>query len=159
MSALARIAKLAGMTDEVWRRHANPWSVATRFAAIPAMILAVWSRVWMGWWALVPVIAVIIWLWLNPRVFPAITEPHGWAAKGIFGEKLWLEEPSNVPAACRMVLRWLIVPCLCGSILLVWGLVELQIWPTLFGAALIVFAQLWRIDRLGRLYERRNVVE
>ena len=34
MSALAQDAKLAGMTDEVWRRHPNPWSVATRFAAI-----------------------------------------------------------------------------------------------------------------------------
>ena len=159
MSALARIAKLAGMTDEVWRRHANPWSVADALCGDSGNDPGGVERVWIGWWALVPVIAVSIWLWLNPRVFPAITEPHGWAAKGIFGEKLWLEEPSTVPAACRMVLRWLIVPGLCGTILLVWGLVELQIWPTVFGAALIVFAQLWRIDRLGRLYERRNVVE
>jgi Family of unknown function (DUF6653) len=29
------------MDEAVWRRHANPWSVYTRFAAIPAMILAV----------------------------------------------------------------------------------------------------------------------
>jgi hypothetical protein len=27
------------------------------------------------------------------------------------------------------------------------------VWPTVFGATLIVLAQLWRIDRLGLLYE------
>jgi hypothetical protein len=68
----AWIAKAFGMTDQAWRRHANPWSVYTRFAAIPAMILAIWSRVWIGWWALVAVAAVIMWLWLNPHVFPAV---------------------------------------------------------------------------------------
>ena len=141
------------MTEEVWRRHANPWSVYTRFAAIPAMILAVWSRAWIGWWALVPVAAVVVWLWLNPRVFPAVAEPKSWAAKGIYGERLWLTEPSRVPPACRAVLRWLMVPALAGLVLLLWGLVLLQPWPTVFGAALIVLAQLWRIDRLGLLYE------
>ncbi|WP_368855457.1 DUF6653 family protein, partial [Proteus mirabilis] len=29
-------------------------SVYTRFTAIPTMILAVWSRAWLGWWALIP---------------------------------------------------------------------------------------------------------
>ena len=50
------------MSDEAWKRHANPWSVWTRFAAIPLMILAIWSRLWLGWWCLVPITAVIVWL-------------------------------------------------------------------------------------------------
>ncbi|RSN29438.1 hypothetical protein DL990_24845 [Amycolatopsis sp. WAC 01416] len=32
------------MDDEAWRRHANPWSAWARFAAIPLMPLAIWSR-------------------------------------------------------------------------------------------------------------------
>jgi hypothetical protein len=44
MNALAWLARRFGMTDEAWRRHANPWSVWTRFAAIPAMILAIRSN-------------------------------------------------------------------------------------------------------------------
>jgi len=52
MKTLAQITRVLGMTDEAWQRHANPWSVYTRFAAIPAMILAIWSRVWISWWAL-----------------------------------------------------------------------------------------------------------
>jgi hypothetical protein len=154
MKTLAQITRVLGMTDEAWQRHANPWSVYTRFAAIPAMILAIWSRVWIGWWALVPVAAVVIWLWLNPRVFPAVTEPRSWAAKGIYGEKLWLLESCSVPLEYRVVLRWLIVPGLCGIVLLAYGLVALLVWPTVFGATLIVLAQLWRIDRLGLLYEQ-----
>jgi hypothetical protein len=31
--------------------------------------------------------------------------------------------------------------------------VRLEIWPTVFGASLIVLAQLWRIDRLVVFYE------
>jgi hypothetical protein len=153
IKALAWIARACGMTDEAWRRHANPWSVYTRFVAIPAMILAIWSRAWIGWWALMPVVGVIIWLGLNPRVFPAITEPRSWAAKGIYGEWLWLREPSSVPRGLRAVLRWLLILALAGIVLLVWGLVQLQLWPTVFGATLIALAQLWRIDRLGLFYE------
>jgi len=69
------------MTEEAWRRHANPWSVYTRFAAIPAMILAIWSRIWIGWWALVPVFAVMIWC------ERALNLPQLWA--------------SNFPQFCR----------------------------------------------------------
>jgi hypothetical protein len=154
MNALAWLARSFGMTDEAWRRHANPWSVWTRFAAIPAMILAVWSRAWIGWWALVPVAAVAVWLWVNPHVFPAVTEPRSWAAKGIYGERLWLNEPASVAPADRVAFRWLFLPGLGGIALLAWGLVALLIWPTVFGAAVITLAQLWRLDRLGRLYER-----
>jgi hypothetical protein len=158
METLARIARACGMTDEAWRRHANPWSVYTRFVAIPAMILAIWSRAWIGWWALMPVAGVLIWLGLNPHVFPAVTEPHSWAAKGIYGEKLWLHEPSSVPHGLRAVLRWLLIPALAGVVLVIWGLVQLQLWPTILGATLIVLAQLWRIHRLGLFYEGRTSV-
>lgn len=156
MTALARVARTFRMTDEAWMRHANPWSVHTRFAAIPAMILAIWSRVWIGWWALLPVVVVMVWLWLNPHVFPPVTTPRGWAATGIYGEKLWLRNRSRIPPDYRAVLRWLTVVGATGFALLVWGLVQLLGWPTVFGATLIVLAQLWRIDRLGRLYDERE---
>ena len=49
------VAKAFGLTDEVWQRHANPWSVYTRIP-IPALLaLAVWSRTWIGRWSLLPI--------------------------------------------------------------------------------------------------------
>ncbi|MGW4425204.1 DUF6653 family protein [Streptosporangium sp. NPDC004631] len=156
MKPLTVVADTFRMTDEAWKRHANPWSVYTRFAAIPAMILAIWSRTWIGWWSLLPVAAVIVWLWLNPHVFPPIETPRGWAARGIYGEKLWLLKPDQVPQGHRGILRLLIPLGVAGFALLVWGLIALLVWPTVFGMTLVVLAQLWRIDRLGLLYEERR---
>lgn len=154
MGITSRIAGVFGMTDEAWQRHANPWSVWTRFAAIPLMILAIWSRIWFGWWSLVPIAAVIVWLWLNPRVFAPVRTPTSWAAKGIYGEKLWLKQRQAVPPEHRAVLRLLVSVGGAGFVLLAYGLVRLEVWPTIFGATLIVLAQLWRIDRFVVLYER-----
>ncbi|MEW9549597.1 DUF6653 family protein [Nonomuraea sp. NPDC050783] len=152
MNVLKRYARAAGMSDEAWKRHANPWSVWTRFAAIPLMIAAIWSREWIGWWALVPVGLVAVWLALNPHVFPAVERPDGWAARGIYGEKMWLHDRSLVTGDHRNVQRLLVGVGSAGFVLLVWGLVALEPWPTVFGASLITLGQLWRIDRLGQLY-------
>jgi len=147
------LSKVFAMKDEVWHRHANPWSVWTRFAAILAMILAVWSCIWLGWWALAPVAVVMVWLVVNPFAFAPVTTPRNWASKGIYGEKLWLHNRSLVPPRLRAILRRLIAVGTMGFALFAWGLVQLEIWPTLFGATLVVLAQLWRIDRMGLLYE------
>jgi Family of unknown function (DUF6653) len=46
------VNKLFGLEGDKWMRHANPVSVWTRFAVLPLMALAVWSREWIGWWSL-----------------------------------------------------------------------------------------------------------
>jgi hypothetical protein len=153
MGVTSKIAGVFGMTDDAWKRHANPWSVWTRFAAIPLMILAIWSRVWLGWWCLVPIAVVLVWLWLNPRVFAQVETPTSWTPKGIYGEKLWLKERDRVSPDHLRVLRLLVPVGAAGFALLMYGLVRLQLWPTVFGASLIVLAQLWRIDRLVVFYE------
>ncbi|KOX19725.1 hypothetical protein ADK67_32865 [Saccharothrix sp. NRRL B-16348] len=147
------VARAFRMDDEAWRRHANPWSVWTRFAAIPLMLAAIWSRTWIGWWCLLPIAAVIIWLFVNPTAFRPV-EPRSWAARGIYGERAWVQDKSLVPPDHRAVLRILVVLGLTGFALVVWGLVRLDVWPTAFGAALVIVAQLWRIDRFGWLWER-----
>lgn len=156
MCAASSIGDAFRMTDEAWRRHANPWSVWTRFAAIPLMIAAIWSRLWLGWWCLVPVGAVLVWLWLNPRAFAAVDNPTSWASKGIYGERLWLKHRRDVPADYRVVLRLVTVVAGLGFGALAYGLATLMVWPTIFGASLIVLGQLWRIDRLGMLFEQHQ---
>jgi hypothetical protein len=153
MSARNVIARTFNMNEGAWRRHANPWSVWTRFAAIPAFALAVWSREWLGWWALVPVAAVIAWLFLNVAVFRPVDHPMHWASKGIFGEHEWLRRGDDLPREHRTVMRWLIAAGLAGMATMGYGLVVLEFWPTLAGMAVLVLAQLWRIDRFGLLYE------
>ena len=77
--------KLAGvlrMDDAAWERHANPWSGWTRLTTLPLLILAVWSREWLGWWALVPVAVALAWLWLNPHLFPPPRSTRNWMSQG-----------------------------------------------------------------------------
>jgi hypothetical protein len=47
-----KIAKAFGLDGENWMRHANPVSVWTRFAVLPLLAAAIWSRDWIGWWCL-----------------------------------------------------------------------------------------------------------
>ncbi|MCG8922841.1 DUF6653 family protein [Lentzea sp. CC55] len=156
MDAADRVSKAFGMTDEVWQRHANPWSVWTRFAAIPLLLLAIWSRTWIGWWSLLAVAAVVVWLFVNPRAFPPVREPRGWTARGIYGERVWVQHRDLVTPDHRAVLRLLVTLGVIGFAMIIWGLIALQVWPTLFGATVVVLAQLWRIDRFGWLWERHE---
>jgi hypothetical protein len=141
------------MSEELWKRHANPWSVWTRFAAIPVGMLAVWSRVWLGWWSLIPIGLVVVWLYVNVLVFPPIETPRSWASKGIYGERLWLARRAEIPVQYAVLQRRLIMLGVAGMILVAVGLVRLHLWGSLLGAVVLILAQLWRIDRFSTLYE------
>jgi len=142
------------MDDATWARHANPWSVWTRFTILPLLVLAVWSRVWLGWWALVPVAFVLAWTWWNPRAFPPPRSTDNWASKAVLGERLWLNRRHvSVPTHHRVLPTVLSITTAAGVPLLVWGWVTLEIWPTLFGMAIIYAGKLWFIDRMVWLYE------
>jgi hypothetical protein len=50
-------------------------------------------------------------------------------------------------------MRWLIAAGLIGFIFIGWGLWALDVWPTVYGATLVVFSQLWQLDRMRLLYD------
>ncbi|MEM7570614.1 MAG: DUF6653 family protein [Pseudomonadota bacterium] len=150
-------AALMRMDEAAWARHANPWSGWTRIATMPVLTLAIWSRVWIGSWALLPCAALVVWIWLNPRLFPPIASKQAWVTKGVWGEKLWLEMPrAQLPRQHRRLCDML--NALAGLALLpyAWGLWHLQLWPTVFGLCLTILAKLWFIDRCVWLYEAVN---
>ena len=76
-------------------RHANPVSVWIRFAVLPLLALAVWSRVWIGWWSLVAVAVALVFMMVNPLLFPPPRSTRNWASKGVFGERIWTERRSG----------------------------------------------------------------
>jgi len=139
---------------EGWKRHANPWSVYTRFAAIPAGVLAGWSRVWIDWWAALPLALVIIWLVINPFVFRPMDKPTHWISKGILGEPLWLEG-SPVFAPHRNVLRILLAFGIVGMISMFAGVIWLNPWAAVSGALLVTITQVWRIKRFARAFDEQ----
>jgi hypothetical protein len=116
------LERLMAMDDGVWRRHANPWSGWTRVTVLPLLVLAIWSRVWIGWWALLLVLLVCVWTWLNPRVFPEPRNLDAWMTRGVLGERVFLEHRDEVAAEhvrIAKALSWLSLP---GALVMIWGL-------------------------------------
>lgn len=140
------------MSQEAWRRHANPWSVYTRFAAIPAGVAAGWSRQWIGAGWLILFALVVLWLVLNTVVFPPVTSPRSWISKGIFGEHLWLAG-TPMPTGLRRANRLLVVAGAAGLLATVAGVVVLSAPLTVAAVVFLVAAQLWRIRLFSRFYD------
>lgn len=142
------------MNDAVWMRHANPWSVWTRFTCLPLIILAIWSRVWLGWWALVPLALACLWTWANPRAFPPPKKTDSWAAKGTFGERVFLNRHKvPIPDHHRVWAIGLGFASATGLLPLTWGLWMLDLTMTLLGLVLIVLPKVWFVDRMVWLFE------
>ncbi|HEX2147497.1 MAG TPA: DUF6653 family protein [Pseudorhizobium sp.] len=70
---------------------ANSWSVWTRLATIPAFALTVYARMWLGWWSLLPLVFLIVFLWLNTRILAPDQPDERWETRAILGEKIWLD--------------------------------------------------------------------
>lgn len=145
--------KTFDLSDETWRRHANAWSVWTRMAAFPPMVAAIYFRDVLGFWTLVVLAAGVVWMWLDPRVFPAIDHPRSWAEKGIYGERMWWHDGSPEAKAHRTALRWIQSIAGVGGLFMVYGLVFLDPWPTFFGWTFFLISQLWQIDRFVAIYQ------
>jgi hypothetical protein len=145
---------MAVLSDETWMRHANPWSVWTRYAAFPLLVLAIWSRVWLGWGALVPVAIIIAWLIWNPRAFPPPASTRNWASKAVLGERVWVElKSSEVPQSHRLATRIANGFAVAGTLALAWGLFVLDPGVTILAMLLVIVAKTWFVDRMVWLFE------
>lgn len=141
--------KLMGMDEATWRRHSNPWSGWTRVTILPLLCLAVWSRIWLGWGAVWPVFAVIIWTWLNPRLFGPPKHNNAWMTKAVLGERVWLaQKETSIPAHHAKVARVLSIAAGIGVIIVVYGLWRLDFGWTIAGLICTIGAKLWFLDRM-----------
>jgi hypothetical protein len=149
----SKIANLFSMSDETWERHANPWSVWTRFTILPFIVAAVWSRVWIGSWAWAPVVLTILWTWYNPRMFRKPSSTNNWASMAVLGERVWLNRKGvPVPPHHRTVPNLLSGLASLGLPFIVWGLIRLEFWPTLVGILFTYAGKVWFLDRMVWLF-------
>ncbi len=149
--------RLMQMDDATWRRHANPWSVYTRISCLPLIVLAVWSRVWLGWWCLIPLALTILWTWLNPRLFKEPKSLDSWASKGVMGERLFLDRKSNMIAKHHVdMANVLTALSVMGVMILGYGLIVLSLWASLCGLFVTILPKLWFVDRMVWIYENHQ---
>jgi hypothetical protein len=151
-----RVARLFGLSGDAWMRHANPWSVWTRFAAVPVLAAAVWSRVWLGWWSLLPIALVLVFIAVNPLLFAQPSSTRNWASRAVFGERVWAErEDVDLPHQFRhsLVPNMTTAFQVAGLALLVYGLVVLDPLGAVTGLVIMQLAKGWYLDRMVLLYQ------
>ncbi len=147
-------ARLFRMDEQTWERHASPWSVWTRVASLPLLLAAVWSHAWLGLWALAPVALVILWLWLNPRLFPAPARTDTWSARATFGERVWLNRKAvPIPDHHARAANILTAVSAAGFAAALVGAFLNDPLPTVAGGLIAWFAKMWFCDRMVWLYD------
>ena len=146
--------RLMAMDDASWARHANPMSVFSRFSCLPLIVLAIWSRVWLGWWAMLPIGLALLWVWINPRMFgPPKTFDH-WASKGVMGERLFLDRKSGGVAEHHIRMAHILSGMSAGGVaILVYGLIVLDFWAVMCGMALSILPKVWFVDRMVWIFD------
>ncbi len=154
MSLEQKIAELFNLKGDNWLKHANPISVWTRFSTLPFLVLAIWARVWLGWYCLIPIIILIIWLIVNPTLFNKPKNLDNWASKSVLGERYWSERKNNlVPKHHNTpILILTILQALSGIILMV-GLWKLELNLTITGIITVYLTKMWFLDRMVWVYE------
>lgn len=154
MTLEEKIAKIFKLTGDNWLKHANPWSVWTRFATLPFLVLAIWSRAWIGWYSLIPISILIVWLALNPILFKKPKSFESWAAKSVLGEKYWSQRNKKaVPQHHHTPIIILTILQSLGGIILIIGLWRLDIHLTLLGIVTVYLSKMWFLDRMVWIYE------
>lgn len=141
---------IAGGNEAVWARHAHPLSIWSRILlGLPLLILAGWSRVWIGPWWLLVLAAAIAFLWINPRLTPPPRSLDNWGARATLGERIWLRtRRRDLPRQHRVMPRLLAVASALGHLVLLFGVVALDPWLTLLGYLSGMVFKLWFLDRM-----------
>jgi hypothetical protein len=149
-----RMAKAFGLDGDGWARHANPWSVYTRIPGPAALAAAIWTYAWIGWWCLIPVGLVCLWLAVNPKVFPPPRSTAHWASRSVLGETFWADR-KQVPVPVRHQVAPIVLTVIntLGLPFIAWGLIVLDPWIVLFGLAVHMAGKIWFLDRMALLYD------
>ena len=155
MTLERKVAKVFNLTDENWMKHSNPWSVWTRYSVLPIIVVAFWSRIWIGWWCLVPGILSILWMFLNPIFFSRPKSTKNWASKSVMGERVYLNRDKiEIPVIHKKpIYKILNSISFIGMLLAIWATVNYSIWGAILGVSLAYLGKSWYLDRMVWLYE------
>ena len=132
------------LKEEFWERHSNPWSGLTRMFTAPFLYLAIWYHSWIG------LGLVVLWIIINPLIFPKPKRTESWFTCVVLGEKAWLEDFKKEPRLdLPLVLNVLNAISFIPSIYFAY---VNEFWPMLYFATLMYNFKLWYVDRVALQY-------
>lgn len=154
MTLERKIARIFRLTDENWMKHANPWSVWTRYSVLPILVLAIWSRVWLGWWSLTAIAISVAWMFFNPIFFPKPSSTRNWASRSVLGERVYLNRDKvQIPDIhASRIFSLLNAISFMGLMMAIWAAVYYSLCGAILGVSFAYLAKSWYLDRMVWLY-------
>jgi hypothetical protein len=147
-ASCAKAARSSGggevLSETTWERHSNPWSGWTRLLTYPLVFVPAWNHSWLQ------AVPVIIWLWLNPRLFPPPKDASSWMTRGVLGEQRWVQER---PIDLSLLLNLLMAPSFLAALSMAHAR---RLRGLLLLAAVTAVLKLWFIDRMTVYYARHG---
>lgn len=155
MTLERKVANAFNLTPKNWMKHSNPWSVWTRYSVLPLIILAFWSRIWIGNWSFILGGIALLWMFLNPIFFSPPQSTKNWASKAVLGERVFLNRDQiALPDRHRKpIYKILNLVSSLGMGIAIWATVTYSIWGAILGTALAYLGKSWYLDRMVWLYE------
>ena len=139
---------LRKLKEEFWLRHSNPWSGLTRIIITPFLYLTIWYHNWVG------LSIIVLWIIINPIVFPKPKNVNSWFSKVVLGERAWLSKLKSKPQLdLALILNILTATFFIPS--LYFAYVNM-LWPTLYCATLMFIFKLWFADRVALQYGEKT---
>lgn len=145
--------KLMAMSDDTWAKHANPWSVYSRLIGGSFVFIALWSPFWIGYWGIPVILMAVLWVRLNPRMFPAPSHTETWAAQAVLGERAFINR-SQVPIPEHHQLLAIITSSVAGLFMLavVAAFITHDFWLAIIAWHAATVAKVWFCDRMVWLW-------
>lgn len=133
---------MAILSEKRWDKHANPWSGWTRVLSMP--VLAIGLYVHSAW----ILGAVIVWLIINPILFPKPKRVDSWMSKGVLGERVYFKDGKKIKKDLPTLLNILNVPIFVAFLYFGW---QQELVAMILAGLLTMMIKFWFIDRMVRV--------
>ena len=141
---------MAILSDKAWDRHTNPWSGWSRVLSMPMLAVGLYLH---SYW----IIGItLVWLVVNPVLFPRPKSVDNWMSKGVIGERLYFKDGKKLRRDLPTLLNLANIPLFGLFIYFGW---QQELIPLVLSSLLVMVVKFWFIDRMVRLAEASNLRE
>ncbi|MEX0672522.1 MAG: DUF6653 family protein [Candidatus Paceibacterota bacterium] len=133
---------MAILSKNTWKRHANPWSGWTRVLAMPVIAVGLYLQ---SYWILG---LAVVWLIVNPLIFPKPKSTNNWMSRGVLGEEKYYADGKKLKRDLPTLLNSINVPVFIAFIYFGW---TGQLIPLILSGLLVMTLKFWFIDRMNLL--------
>lgn len=137
---------MAILSEKAWDRHANPWSGWTRVLSMPLLAVGLYFH---NFWILG---ATLVWLIINPVLFPKSQKRDNWMSKGVLGEQIYYRDGKKFKKDLPTLLNILNIPIFAAFLYFSW---QQDITAMIFSGLLTMTIKFWFIDRMVRFVEKK----